>query len=81
MIAALVRRPDLWPTAIGAGRTLVPAGWWRRRPFLPVPDQRYLRFRLVTAYGGEPTGAPTADDVITWLSWRRRFPTPPGDPG
>ena len=76
MVAAVLRRPDLWPTALRAGRDLVPAGWWQRRPFLPLPDRRYLAFRLVTAYGGEPTGAPSPDDVVTWLEWRRRFPGP-----
>lgn len=71
---ALASRPVLWPTAVRAGVLLVPAGWWRRPPFLPVPDARYLRFRMITAYGGDGTTPPTPDDVVTWLSWLRRFP-------
>jgi hypothetical protein len=48
----------------------VPSGWYRRAPFLPVPDRAWLRFRLVTAYG-DPGHAPEPDDVITWLEWSR----------
>ena len=38
---------------------LAAPGWWRRWPPLPVPDRRYLRFRLQTAYG-DPDQAPDA---------------------
>ncbi|MFV0523954.1 MAG: hypothetical protein ACK5RL_05590 [Acidimicrobiales bacterium] len=69
---ALAVRPRLWPTAVAAGWSLVPRHWWRHRPFLPLPDRRWLRFRTVTAYGGSGA-ALGADDVITWLEWRRRF--------
>ena len=50
--------------------THVPDGWYRRMPFLPVPDRAWLRFRLVTAYG-DPDRAPEPVDVITWLEWLR----------
>jgi hypothetical protein len=46
-------------------------GWWRRAPFLPLPDSLYLRFRFETAYG--PGGAPDAADVVTYLEWCREF--------
>lgn len=72
--AAVAGRPRLWSTALRAGASLARRGWWRRAPFLPVPDRRWLRFRLETAYGGDGTAVPTVDDVITWLEWRRRFP-------
>ena len=68
---ALARRPTLWPIAVRSAVELVPRGWWRRRPFLPIPDRRWLRFRMVTAYGGDGGGGPQPDDVITWLEWRR----------
>jgi hypothetical protein len=48
----------------------VPNGWYRRAPFLPVPDRAWLRFRLVTAYG-DPDHAPEVADVLTWLEWSR----------
>ncbi|MFV0258350.1 MAG: hypothetical protein ACK5PP_07890 [Acidimicrobiales bacterium] len=69
---ALLVRPRLWLEAAAAAWSLVPRRWWRRRPFLPIPDRRWLRFRTVTAYGGSG-GALGAEDVITWLEWRRRF--------
>jgi hypothetical protein len=73
-VRALARRPALWPTALRAARSMTPAGWWRRPPFLPLPDRDYLRFRLVTAYGGDGSRPPHPDDVVTWLTWLRSFP-------
>lgn len=31
---------------------LIPQGWWRNAPYLPLPPSNYLMFRLHTAYGG-----------------------------
>ncbi len=45
-------------------------GWWRRPPFLPLPDPAYLRWRMYTAYGHEDA-VPPADDVIRFARWRR----------
>ncbi len=73
---AVARRPRLWPTAARVGASLVPRGWWRRAPFLPLPDRRWLHFRLVTAYGADGRGPVAADDLVTWLDWCRRFPSP-----
>lgn len=44
--------------------------WWRIPPFLPFPDQTYLRWRMYTAYGGEDA-VPPAEDVIRFARWRR----------
>jgi len=46
-------------------------GWWRRRPFLPVPDASLMRFRMITAYGGDGSGVPEPDDLVAWLEWCR----------
>jgi hypothetical protein len=48
----------------------VPSGWYRRFPFVPVPDRAWIRFRLQTAYG-DPAQPPDPDDVVTWLEWSR----------
>jgi hypothetical protein len=56
---------------------LAPRGWWRRRPFLPLPDRDYLRFRMVTAYG-DPERAPEPQDVVTYLEWCRGWRTVAG---
>lgn len=80
---ALVRRPRLWPAAVRQARALVPPGWWRRRPFLPVPDQAWLRFRMTTAYG-DAGAALDVEDLLTWLAWTdtvRRDAAPPVDAG
>jgi hypothetical protein len=70
---AVLRHPSLWATAVRQLVRLTPRGWWRRRPFLPVPDAAYLRFRLITAYGGEG-GEPRPEDLITYLHWCRAWP-------
>jgi hypothetical protein len=49
---------------------LAPNGWWRRAPFLPLPDRRYLQFRMETQYG-DAMHRPEANDVVTYLSWCR----------
>lgn len=67
-IAAVAARPGLWPAAWRQGRALVPARWWRRRPFSPVPDRAWLRFRLTTAYG-DPDARIDVDDLLTFLAW------------
>jgi hypothetical protein len=66
---ALTRRPSLWGTALTqAGRVARPR-WWRRPPFLPVPDPDYVRFRLETQYGRQ--GVPEPDDLVVYLEWCR----------
>ena len=44
-------------------------GWWRRAPFLPVPDAGYLAFRWSTAYGAG--ASPRPSDVLAYLRWCR----------
>jgi hypothetical protein len=46
--------------------------WWRRPPFLPLPDPQYLRWRLYTAYGDE-RDLPPVNDVVRFARWRRRI--------
>lgn len=65
-------RPRLWPVAVTVALRLARSGWWRRWPPLPLPDPGYLRFRLVTNYGGDGSGPPEGDDVVRYLEWCRR---------
>ena len=44
--------------------------WWARFPWLPLPDQAYLRWRMYTAYGDE-AAVPPAEDVVRFARWRR----------
>ena len=64
---ALAREPGLWSTAVGQTRRLARPGWWRRAPFLPLPDPAYVRFRLDTQYGA--AGAPDPEDLVVYLRW------------
>ena len=68
---AVLRRPRLWPTAAGATMALAPSGWWRRRPFLPLPDEELMRWRVATAYGSDDATVDPAD-IVAYLEWRRR---------
>ena len=71
---AVIRRPGLWPTAIRQMRRTTPSGWWRQRPFLPVPSGEYLRFRLLTQYGdADHTWEP--GDVVRYLDWCKSWET------
>jgi len=47
--------------------------WYRRFPFLPMPDRQYLPWLMYTAYGDEQT-VPSADDVVRYARWAVRDP-------
>ncbi len=69
--AAVARHPSVWGTALRQALLLAAPGWWRRRPFLPLPAPEYLRFRIQTAYGGDGDREPDPDDLVTYLRWCR----------
>jgi hypothetical protein len=71
---ALARHPSLWGTALRQAGRLSRPEWWRRPPFLPVPDRDYLRFRLETQYGHAGMGAADPDDLVVYLRWCRGKP-------
>lgn len=71
-VIAVVRRPSLWLTAVRQIFRLAPNGWWRRAPFLPLPDQRYLRFRLETQYG-DAMHETEPRDLVAYLAWCRAY--------
>lgn len=75
MIAAAVAvlaHPGLWPTAVRQMRRLARPAWWRRAPFLPLPDKGYLSFRMSTQYGSTETRFEAAD-VLSYLRWCREW--------
>ena len=45
--------------------------WFRRPPFLPIPDRTYLRWRMLTAYG-DADAVPPADDIARYARWAVR---------
>jgi hypothetical protein len=70
--SVLVRRPWLVPTAVRVGLGLVPRRWWRRRPFLPLPDRNWLAFRQEVAYG-DASAIPSGEDLADYLAWAREM--------
>ena len=68
-----MRRPGLWSTAARQAIRLARQGWWLRPPFLPLPDADYLRFRLVTMYGGDGDSDMDPADLIAWLRWCKEW--------
>jgi hypothetical protein len=44
------------------------SGWYRRFPFLPLPDPTYVRWRMYTAYG-DYNALPSATDVERYARW------------
>ncbi|MGH9122125.1 MAG: ROK family protein [Acidimicrobiales bacterium] len=75
-LLAVARRPFLWPTAARMGLGLVPHGWWRSWPPLPLPPRDYIRFRTQTMFGKPSSGSPASrlgpDDLVSYLEWCRR---------
>jgi hypothetical protein len=63
-------RPRLAADLILAAWAFRRRQWWKRPPFLPLPDPIYLRWRMYTAYADEQA-IPPIDDVIRFARWRR----------
>jgi hypothetical protein len=70
-LVALLRRPALWGAAASTILSLAPAGWWKRPPFLPIPDEELVTWRLTTAYGTAETTL-DEDDLVAYLEWRQQ---------
>ena len=57
---------------------IVPAGWYRHYPFIPVPPRKYLKWRLHTAYGGQRPGfGVVLADLWQFGGWLRDSETGP----
>ena len=78
-VLAVLRRPSLWWTALGTLAAMSPKRWWRRPPFLPIPDREVLDWRLTTAYGSSDAALDEAD-LVAYLEWRRQAGGSGGDP-
>jgi hypothetical protein len=68
-----LRRPRTGVALVRVGWRLRARGWYRRFPFLPLPDRTYLRWRMYTAYGDD-AAVPSADDVERYAVWAVRKP-------
>ena len=74
LVLAILRRPDLWPAALRSAQDHAPKNWWRRRPFVPLPDPAWISFRLETAYGRDQDQPVGAKEFVTWLEWQATKP-------
>ncbi len=72
---AVLGRPKLWAIGLSTWFRMLPSGWWRKPPFMPLPDSKFLEFRMVTMYGGDGASTPDlyAADVIAWLEWCKNW--------
>lgn len=66
-----MRNPRTAAALLRVGWRFRARDWYRRFPFLPVPDAGYLRWRMYTAYGDEQI-VPPADDVVRYARWAVR---------
>ena len=71
-LSLAVRKPGLIPALIGAAWAFRARDWYRRAPFLPLPPESYLRWRMETAYG-DPDARPPEEDLIRYLRWARQM--------
>ena len=70
--AYLVRHPSsVWPLA-RAGWRLRAGNWWRRAPFLPLPDTAYWNFRKATF--GVTDNPPSPAAMVDAAKWSLRQP-------
>jgi hypothetical protein len=63
-----IRRPRLALDLMRITWRFRSSGWYRRFPFLPLPDPTYVRWRMYTAYG-DYNALPSATDVERYARW------------
>jgi hypothetical protein len=63
-----IRRPRLANDLVRIAWRFRSRSWYRRFPFLPIPDSTYLRWRMYTAYG-DYDAVPSVTDVERYARW------------
>lgn len=71
LILRAVRHPAVGRDLLRVAWRFRARNWWRRAPFLPLPEREYLRWRMHTAYG-DHDAVPPADDVVRYARWAGR---------
>jgi hypothetical protein len=71
LIPRLIVRPGDLIAVIRTAWRFRRRGWFTKPPFLPVPPQEYVRWRMYTAYGTAEV-VPTADELIRFARWAVR---------
>lgn len=65
-----MRRPSLAVDLLRTAWRFRHRHWYRRFPFLPIPDATYVRWRMYTAYGNADA-VPPVRDVERYTRWAR----------
>lgn len=73
LLARTLRDPRLATSLARVAWRFRARGWWRRFPFLPLPEREYLKWRMYTAYGDE-NAVPPAEDAARYARWATRKP-------
>ena len=68
-----IRHPSLASDLLRVAWRFRHRHWYRRFPFLPLPDREYVRWRMHTAYG-DPDAVPTAKELERYARWAVRSP-------
>lgn len=66
-----IRRPSLAMDLVRVAWRFRNRRWYRRFPFVPLPDREYVRWRMDTAYGS-PDAIPPAEDIERYVRWSVR---------
>lgn len=66
-----IREPTLATALVRVAWRFRRRRWFRKPPFLPVPDRTYLRWRMLTAYG-DPDAVPSPDEIARYARWAVR---------
>ena len=71
LLPRIARRPVLALELMRVSWRFRRLAWWRRFPFLPIPAEEYVRWRMYTAYGDE-NAEPPAADLDRYARWATR---------
>ena len=68
-----IRHPRTGVALLRVGWRFRARDWYRRFPYLPVPDRSYVRWRMYTAYGDDKF-VPPAEDIVRYARWAVKKP-------
>lgn len=68
LLVRSIRRPSLAVNLARVSWRFRSRRWYRRFPFLPLPDAAYLGWRMHTVFGDEGA-VPSAEDVERYTRW------------
>jgi hypothetical protein len=73
LLAHALVRPSVATALVRLAWRFRRRSWYRRPPFLPLPDTTYVRWRMYTAYG-DSDAVPPMEDVVRYAHWATRVP-------